>query len=530
MKIFSLIIIQLFCLIFITCDDLVYKPTKSIFTHLDSSNIFNVSIDLDTDITSIQDSTLLWNTVYINFKSNRKIYEASFYIDNKIIYSTSGNFNEFYINTREYSDGLHTLKYNFLLSSGTGSLADKLESEIINISREVPVLIDNTIPQPVNLLEVYWQNEHPTLKWTKSNAKNFRYYEIKRRYTEIEKIYNILDTVYTDINQEQVYGQNITQYSICNSNGYHFSESNSLSISFGNYTEIDSGRIHTLMNQNNEELYILNYTTDQLSIFSLIDNTLINKCLPLNSSGEYTNGMVMGSDRNSIFVFTNKNIYKLNNNHELDIVLNRGATNIGVGREHRIYIRDNYLICYNINTGEEFGHDYKLLLSGSYIPFVFVNDGNTMIAWDFGWSNTALKVDVSTDSMSVILQHPLNPPTVWPTITIDEKYIFSIIYAKVYMTDANTLQLLNQVNYMTNYSRTDFCVSNSHLYIGYYVNSYSGSVQKYSIPDLILQDEWKFSTRIRAMNIEENNDYLIVFAASKSGGQPTRYYTIDISN
>ena len=76
------------------------------------------------DSTNIQDSTTVWGIGRIYFHSARKIYETSFYIDNNYIHTTNNPNNQFYFDTRQYADGLHHLKFEFLLSSGTGSLAD----------------------------------------------------------------------------------------------------------------------------------------------------------------------------------------------------------------------------------------------------------------------------------------------------------------------------------------------------------------------------------------------------------------------
>ena len=84
--------------------------------------------------------------------------------------------------SKNYRDGYHKLKLFVLLNSGTGSLADQVGAEAMEIYKTWIVHIDNSPPKAVVVTHIQPEEGRLKIAWQKYEGKEFEYYKIIRSF------------------------------------------------------------------------------------------------------------------------------------------------------------------------------------------------------------------------------------------------------------------------------------------------------------------------------------------------------------
>jgi hypothetical protein len=138
--------------------------------------------------------------VGISYKSlldGHKFYSLEIYIDDEIV-ASSNDSGYITINSEEYEDGPHQLKFELLVSSKSGSLADVMEVERYLIRKEYDVYVFNSQIQPLPITEIIIENTQLKIKWTKYNQFIFRKYILYKDGSQLAEIENIDQTEFYD--------------------------------------------------------------------------------------------------------------------------------------------------------------------------------------------------------------------------------------------------------------------------------------------------------------------------------------------
>jgi hypothetical protein len=144
-------------------------------------------INLDTP----PDTIRLDNELIINFTldlSGKKLHQFETRFNGVAISHSmkEPNKGEVYIRDFGLSTGLYFLEFEFITSSGSGSLADKLGGEGFSVTIKVPVLVNNDPPNSIETSIVSVENTDGKLlvNWKPYERGDFGYYELEVQYDE----------------------------------------------------------------------------------------------------------------------------------------------------------------------------------------------------------------------------------------------------------------------------------------------------------------------------------------------------------
>lgn len=108
---------------------------------------------------------------------NLSVKQVNIWLGNRVIYNSNNTKGIFWIANENLETGIYELKIETITKSGTGSLADKLEQEILTLWRKWIITIDVTIPDKPILMASN-ANGFLKLSWTPYTRKNFQSYKL----------------------------------------------------------------------------------------------------------------------------------------------------------------------------------------------------------------------------------------------------------------------------------------------------------------------------------------------------------------
>ena len=148
-------------------------------------------ISIEVSLENNTDTLIIYGKKSIVFNydfGGRKLLEGEIFIDNNSIHPFFGTPLE--IDANDYEYGYHLLKLEIEIESGTGSLANKLEAEVLELQIEKVIFIDNLdIPTP-EIVKTEIENGYLKYYWNKYQGTFFESYSNEVRYD----ITNINDT------------------------------------------------------------------------------------------------------------------------------------------------------------------------------------------------------------------------------------------------------------------------------------------------------------------------------------------------
>ncbi|MGL2992523.1 hypothetical protein [Flavobacterium sp. TSSA_36] len=156
----------------------ISKP-ETIQNNIDLSNFKN----LDTINVSSQ--------LNYTFKGlpNQILIESKLYIDNKSYQMTmDGNQGIFFINPSTLEDGIHIIKIENKFTSGTGSIADQIQKEILSSTQEYKFIVHRNPSTPPGITEAIIKDGSIYVKWGAINNPEYKkaFLSIKFKNKEIK--------------------------------------------------------------------------------------------------------------------------------------------------------------------------------------------------------------------------------------------------------------------------------------------------------------------------------------------------------
>lgn len=99
-------------------------------------------------------------------ESNQYLLESKLFIDNQNFgISMNGNVGTFNINPSTYEDGIHTIRIENKFTSGTGSIADQAQKEILNATQEFKFIVHRKPSIPPAVTEATIKDGSILVKW-----------------------------------------------------------------------------------------------------------------------------------------------------------------------------------------------------------------------------------------------------------------------------------------------------------------------------------------------------------------------------
>lgn len=121
-------------------------------------------------------------------KSNQFLLESNLYIDNQNIgLYIDANVGTFNINPSAYTDGIHTIRIENKYTSGSGSIADQLQNEILETKEEFKFVVHRNPSLPPNITEAVIKDGSILVKWASVNNPEYKnaYLSLKFKRKEI---------------------------------------------------------------------------------------------------------------------------------------------------------------------------------------------------------------------------------------------------------------------------------------------------------------------------------------------------------
>lgn len=153
-----------------------YAPDEEVFTDVEKPNPVGMISLSDYDD---GDTIVLFTAAdfYFNVGTTQgKIKEVSVVLSGSELYEGEGPSGTFSIRDNNLKTGIYDLQIEFISSSETGSLLDKLGGELFKVWRKWVVKIDRD-PPPTPVLEVVPNTNFLTLRWKPYLKANFVSYE-----------------------------------------------------------------------------------------------------------------------------------------------------------------------------------------------------------------------------------------------------------------------------------------------------------------------------------------------------------------
>ncbi|WP_428742819.1 YncE family protein [Tenacibaculum sp.] len=166
---------------------------------------------------------------------NQITLKSEVFLDNEKIYSdfkiSKGSFTLF---PSRYNDGKHIIKITHTFTSGSGSLSDQIQKEILTKTQEFSFEVKRNPSTPPSITDVIVENGSITVKWDQINGVDYdnAFLNLKFKYKEIQiplsklelesKKYIDKTTVLFEANSNSAYFDSYSQvtYSIGYSNQY----------------------------------------------------------------------------------------------------------------------------------------------------------------------------------------------------------------------------------------------------------------------------------------------------------------------
>ena len=121
-------------------------------------------------------------------ESSQHLIESKLFIDNQNFGLTmNSNVGTFNINPSAYEDGIHTIRIETKFTSGTGSIADQAEMEILNATQEFKFIVNRKPSVPPAITEATIKEGSILVKWASVNNPKYKnaYLSLKFKRKEI---------------------------------------------------------------------------------------------------------------------------------------------------------------------------------------------------------------------------------------------------------------------------------------------------------------------------------------------------------
>lgn len=108
-------------------------------------------------------------------ESSQHLIESKLFIDNQNFgMGINGNVGTFNINPSTYEDGIHTIRIENKFTSGTGSIADQAQKEILNATQEFKFIVHRKPSIPPAITEATIKEGSILVKWASVNNPEYK--------------------------------------------------------------------------------------------------------------------------------------------------------------------------------------------------------------------------------------------------------------------------------------------------------------------------------------------------------------------
>lgn len=108
-------------------------------------------------------------------ETNQYLLESKLFIDNQNFgMGINGNVGTFNINPSTYEDGIHTIRIENKFTSGTGSIADQAQKEILNATQEFKFIVHRKPSIPPAITEATIKEGSILVKWASVNNPEYK--------------------------------------------------------------------------------------------------------------------------------------------------------------------------------------------------------------------------------------------------------------------------------------------------------------------------------------------------------------------
>ena len=161
-------------------------PEEEFFNQLAPPVTDNISLNGVTDTIYLMEKEAF---TYTLSAPGKKVYSHGVYLSKDYISSDYDNGKlAFELDPAEFSNGIHTLEIAFEFSGGTGSLADRLGSEVIHFQKNFVVKIDLSPPTKIAAPEVAIVDGRLMVEWKPADQENFYGYKVLKFYKDEDNI------------------------------------------------------------------------------------------------------------------------------------------------------------------------------------------------------------------------------------------------------------------------------------------------------------------------------------------------------
>jgi hypothetical protein len=387
----KIILIIVVLLVIVSCDLMKYQPSESNYQEVDTTQVNNPYIDLmnTPDTLYFADYT----TIFID--TDREIYNIELYLNDELIYDWHG-YHPIHIETWDMEAGIYEAKFIIEMSSGTGSIADILEMERIEVEILKTVIIDNEDPSPIELDPIEWPQNSNIVEiiWTRNTDDNFTYYVLERQcefYEEtlIDTIYNRNITTYHDTLDFLVYGTNILFYEIF---AYKINGKSSTDYQSLGYehtlplpTTIYSGynilKTRPVVSDIYDEFYIKHYTNQEIVAISNSTHNIVKTTASNFASSEKPNFTVSADGTKLYCLNTQDDDIKVITTSDFDYHDNIDLTEPGYHPGGPVATDENFFFLNYVNSlyGVNLTTLERNYLGCNYLHKVVINDDYTSL-------------------------------------------------------------------------------------------------------------------------------------------------------
>ena len=183
LKIFPLLLVSL--LILNSCE---YSPTETYYKDITIS-----PPGIDLVILDENELNFLRGIVYIDYSivlNDKELILIKAYIDEEVVESSSYDDGVLEIDTRDFTDGAHNLKFELMTSTETGSLADRVGSEVFIVTKEYSIYILNDPITPPEIVDMYVSDGALRVRWEKYEGPGFQKYILANYNISICEVYD----------------------------------------------------------------------------------------------------------------------------------------------------------------------------------------------------------------------------------------------------------------------------------------------------------------------------------------------------
>ena len=189
----------LLALFFTSCE---YEPERVNFKEVDPNGIEAIEITLD----QIKDTLIVgtWTQVGFDIEFPKPVnFTMKVKLGTTTIYSATSEKGVFVISPFEFSNGFYPLIFEVVSSTGTLSLADRLEVEKVLFEYQGKIVQVETSPaQKTDILSIVAEPDGLHITWPKYPKANFAQYILHKTVSPAERGYSEFDQfVFTDIRQ-----------------------------------------------------------------------------------------------------------------------------------------------------------------------------------------------------------------------------------------------------------------------------------------------------------------------------------------